>query len=64
MIQQTSFAVSEDGNRHFMMGVHFEKQNDNLIMVATDGRRLSYAEKNLAQGIPDFPSAIVPTKIL
>ncbi|MCR5047130.1 MAG: DNA polymerase III subunit beta [Treponema sp.] len=64
MIQQTSFAVSEDGNRHFMMGVHFEKQNDNLIMVATDGRRLSYAEKNLAQGIPDFPAAIVPTKIL
>lgn len=64
MIQQTSFAVSEDGNRHFMMGVHFEKQNDNLIMVATDGRRLSYAEKNLAQGVPDFPSAIVPTKIL
>lgn len=63
MIQQTSFAVSEDGNRHFMMGVHFEKQNDNLIMVATDGRRLSYAEKNLG-GIPDFPSAIVPTKIL
>lgn len=64
MIQQTSFAVSEDGNRHFMMGVHFEKQNDSLIMVATDGRRLSYAEKNLAQGIPDFPAAIVPTKIL
>ena len=63
MIQQTSFAVSEDGNRHFMMGVHFEKQNDNLIMVATDGRRLSYAEKSLG-GIPDFPQAIVPTKIL
>ena len=64
MIRQTSFAVSEDENRHFMTGVHFEKQNDNLIMVATDGRRLSYAEKNLAQGIPDFPSAIVHTKIL
>ena len=63
MIQQTSFAVSEDGNRHFMMGVHFEKENDNLIMVATDGRRLSYAEKSLG-GIPDFPAAIVPTKIL
>lgn len=64
MIQQTSFAVSEDSNRHFMMGVHFEKQDDNLIMVATDGRRLSYAEKNIGQGIPDFPAAIVPTKIL
>lgn len=64
MIRQTSFAVSEDENRHFMTGVHFEKNEDNLIMVATDGRRLSYTEKNLGQGIPDFPQAIVPTKIL
>ncbi len=64
MIQQTSFAVSEDSNRHFMMGVYFEKQSDNLIMVATDGRRLSYSEKSIAQGIPDFPAAIIPTKIL
>lgn len=64
MIKQTSFAVSEDGNRHFMMGVYFEKKDDNLIMVATDGRRLSYEEKNIGAGIPDFPSAIVPTKIL
>ena len=31
MIQQTSFAVSEDGNRHFMMGVHFEKENDKWL---------------------------------
>lgn len=64
MIQQTSFAVSEDETRHFMMGVYFEKQNDNLIMVATDGRRLSYIEKPIAQGINDFPAAIIPTKIL
>lgn len=64
MIAQTSFAVSDDGNRHFMMGVYFEKADDNLIMVATDGRRLSYEAKNIGQGIPDFPAAIVPTKIL
>lgn len=64
MIAQTSFAVSDDGNRHFMMGVYFEKSDDNLIMVATDGRRLSYEAKNIGQGIPDFPAAIVPTKIL
>lgn len=64
MISQTVFAVSEDGNRFFMTGVYFAKKEENLIMVATDGRRLSYIEKNLAQGIPDFTPSIVPTKIL
>ena len=32
-------------------------------MVATDGRRLSYVEKEVAQNINDFPSAIIPTKV-
>ena len=39
-------------------------KEDKLIMVATDGRRLSYIEKEIAQKINDFPSAIVPTKVL
>ncbi|MCI6798730.1 MAG: DNA polymerase III subunit beta [Treponema sp.] len=64
MISQTIFAVSEDSNRYFMTGVFFEKKEDKLIMVATDGRRLSYVEKEVAQNINDFPSAIIPTKVL
>ena len=64
MISQTIFAVSEDSNRYFMTGIYFEKKEDKLIMVATDGRRLSYIEKEIAQKINDFPSAIVPTKVL
>ncbi len=64
MISQTIFAVSEDSNRYFMTGVYFEKKEDKLIMVATDGRRLSYIEKEIAQNINDFPSAIIPTKVL
>lgn len=64
MISQTVFAVSEDGNRYFMTGVYFSKKEDNLIMVATDGRRLSYIEKANGQGVADFPPAIIPTKIL
>lgn len=64
MIMQTAFAVSEDTQRYFMTGVYFEKQEDNLKMVATDGRRLSFISKQIAQGVNDFPSAIVPTKIL
>ena len=64
MISQTIFAVSEDSNRYFMTGVFLEKKEDKLIMVATNGRRLSYVEKEIAQNISDFPSAIIPTKIL
>lgn len=64
MITQTIFAVSDDETRFFMNGVFFEKQDDNLVMVATDGRRLAFAEKNIIAGIKDFKSAIVPPKIL
>ena len=64
MIEQTSFAVSDDITRLFMNGVFFEKNGDNLILVATDGRRLSFASKNLLAGVSDFPAVIIPPKIL
>ena len=49
MINQTVFAVSDDQTRYFMNGILFEKKDENLIMVATDGRRLAYIAKPLAQ---------------
>jgi DNA polymerase-3 subunit beta len=63
MIEQTSFAVSDDPTRFHMNGVFFEKVDDKIIMVATDGRRLALIEKS-SGNIPDFPCAIIPTKIL
>jgi DNA polymerase-3 subunit beta len=63
MIDQTSFAVSDDPTRFHMNGVFFEKIDDKIIMVATDGRRLALIEKS-SGNVPDFPSAIIPTKIL
>ena len=64
MITQTAFAVSADQTRYFMNGIFFEKKEDNLVMVATDGRRLAYVAKPLCQGINDFPKVIIPSKIL
>lgn len=64
MISKTIFSVSEDTNRFFMTGVYFTKKNDELVMVSTDGRRLSFSSGDIAEHIPDFPSSIVPTKIL
>jgi DNA polymerase-3 subunit beta len=63
MIVQTTFAVSDDPTRFHMNGVYFEKIGDKIIMVATDGRRLALIEKDSGD-VPDFPGAIIPTKVL
>ena len=63
MINETVFAVSDDETRYFMNGVFFEKIEDKLIMVATDGRRLAYIKKP-APDIDDFAGIIIPPKIL
>ena len=64
MITQTVFAVSDDETRYFMNGVYFEKSEDKIVMVATDGRRLAYAEKKANNKIKDFAGIIIPPKIL
>lgn len=63
MVNQTVFAVSDDETRFFMNGVFLEKTEGKIIMVATDGRRLAYVEKEAAN-IPDFKGVIVHPKIL
>jgi len=64
MIIQTIFAVSDDETRYFMNGVFFRKEGNNIIMVATDGRRLSYISKNVDLQVADFAGIIIPPKIL
>ncbi|MDR2393678.1 MAG: DNA polymerase III subunit beta [Treponema sp.] len=64
MILQTIFAVSDDETRYFMNGVFFEKTEDKIVMVATDGRRLAYISKVLDPGIKEFSGIIIPPKIL
>ena len=63
MINQTVFAVSDDETRYFMNGVYLEKTEGKIVMVATDGRRLAYADKE-SNNIADFPGIIIPPKIL
>jgi DNA polymerase-3 subunit beta len=64
MIFQTIFAVSDDETRYFMNGVFFKKEEEKFIMVATDGRRLAYAEKNAPAQTDDFNGIIIPPKVL
>jgi DNA polymerase-3 subunit beta len=64
MISQTVFAVSDDETRYFMNGVLLEKEENKIVMVATDGRRLAYISKSAENDIKDFTGIIVPPKIL
>ncbi len=64
MISQTVFAVSDDETRYFMNGVYLENNDEKLLMVATDGRRLSYISIKPDLAIPQFPGVIIPPKVL
>ena len=64
MVNQTVFAISDDETRYFMNGVFFEKCEDKINMVATDGRRLAYISKTAKKEINDFSGIIIPPKIL
>lgn len=64
MIDQTIFSVSDDTTRYFLNGVYLENGGDGLIMVATDGRRLSYMNHIIDQEIPSFKPVIIPPKFL
>jgi len=64
MIDLTSFAVSADETRYNLNGVYFEPAAGLLRAVATDGHRLSMAERTLA-GDGDFhvkKGVILPRK--
>jgi DNA polymerase-3 subunit beta len=64
MVSKTLFAVSSDETRYFMNGVYFEKTDDHLVMVATDGRRLSLISKPMGSAVGEFKGVIIPPKIL
>ena len=60
MVSKTLFAVSDDETRYFMNGIFLEKRDDNLIMVATDGRRLSYISRRIPVRMENLKGVILP----
>lgn len=64
MVTQTSFAVSDDETRFFMNGVYLESDESGLVMVATDGRRLSLITQEMPEGLTEFNGVIIPPKVL
>ncbi len=64
LIKKTIFSASTDEARYFLNGLYFEKKNENLNVVATDGKRLSYISTDLGETeIGDF-DVIIPSKVL
>ena len=61
MIQKTSFSMSTDETRYQLNGIYFTCKGKKVRMVATDGRRLSYIERELKDEKNDF-SVIIPRK--
>jgi DNA polymerase-3 subunit beta len=61
MLKKTCFAVSTDETRYVLNGIFFSLKDHKLTMVATDGRRLAFVDKEVdgERGQGDF---IVPAK--
>ncbi|OIO80782.1 MAG: DNA polymerase III subunit beta [Candidatus Omnitrophica bacterium CG12_big_fil_rev_8_21_14_0_65_43_15] len=62
MLNMTMFAASRDEVRYILNGVLFSLKGSILRLVATDGRRLALAEKQIKTGREFTRSAIVPNK--
>jgi DNA polymerase-3 subunit beta len=61
MIRKTVFAVSTDETRYVLNGVNFIVEKGKITLVATDGRRLAFVQR---EGVDKkaAANAIIPTK--
>lgn len=62
MVNKTHYAAAIEKTRYAMNGIFFKIEDENLILVATDGKRLSFIERRLNQRAPQNVEAVVPTK--
>jgi DNA polymerase-3 subunit beta len=62
MIERTFFAVSTDETRYNLNGVFFEQAGEALRLVATDGHRLSLADREVGASFGLKRGVILPKK--
>lgn len=67
-ISQVAFAAAQDEGRPVLTGVLFQIKEDNLVLVATDGYRLSFKQMGKVRGaieVKEFKKGlIIPSKTL
>lgn len=64
MIQQVVFAASADEARPVLMGAKISIEENEVVMAAADGFRISVKRSPLSSAIPNPVSIIVPAKAL
>jgi DNA polymerase-3 subunit beta len=64
MLNRTAFAVSMDETRYILNGIMFKITQNNLTLVATDGKRLAIDTKKLSKTVSKEISMIVPIKTI
>jgi len=64
MIDKTSFSVAQDRTRLALTGVYWKIAPDKMIMVATDGYRLSLCEKQINIKTKESIETIVPANTI
>lgn len=62
MIAKTSYAMSTDETRYTLNGVFLEKVADSMRLVATDGHRMSYADRPVTGKWSLDKGVIIPRK--
>ena len=64
MIRLTSFAVSHEETRYILNGILLEISDNNIKMVATDGKRLAKADNKILTPTKKDISVIIPIKAI
>lgn len=64
MVEKTGFSVSQDRTRLALTGIFWRVSTDDMVMVSTDGHRLSFFRKKLDSNIMKSSEVIIPPKAL
>jgi len=62
MVMRTAFAASLDEARAIFTGILLEVEQDNIILAATDSKRIAVSKNKLSTSINTHLKAIVPAK--
>ncbi len=62
MLTMTDFAISKDDTRYVLNGILLEAKGDELVLVATDGKRMAMMRKKLPKNTLVDRAVVIPTK--
>jgi DNA polymerase-3 subunit beta len=64
LITRTAFAITAEDARYYLAGALLVLDKDGVAMVATDGHRLSYAQRKLPVNLTEAQRILVPRKAI